>query len=195
MLSAALIACSSAPPAPADRSLESLSGDSIEVAALEAAVIDIIDMASVPGLSVAIINDSEVVYSHAFGVKNGETGEALDTNTVFAGASLSKTVFAYLVMQLVAEGVLELDRPLHEYLGRPLPSYPNYTDLEGDERYRRITPRMCLSHTTGFPNWRWFMDDNRLQFTFEPGERHGYSGEGISLLQMVVEELTGKGAA
>ncbi len=196
MLSAGLVACSSAPPAPSvrpDHLLELLTGDAIEVAALEAEVIDIMNMASVPGLSVAIINDSQVVYSHAFGVKNRKTGEPLDTNTVFAGASLSKTVFAYLVMQLVAERVLELDCPLHEYLGRPLPSYPNYTDLEGDERYRRITPRMCLSHTTGFPNWRWFMDDNRLQFTSEPGERHGYSGEGIDLLQMVVEELTGKG--
>ena len=60
----------------------------------------------------------------------------LDTSTVFAGASFSKTVFAWVVMQLVEEGLLDLDRPLHEYLARPLPSYPNYTDLEGDDRYR-----------------------------------------------------------
>jgi CubicO group peptidase (beta-lactamase class C family) len=190
MLLAGLLCCSSVPPGP---SLESLSGDSIVIAEMEAEIADLMDMADVPGLSVAILNDSQVVYSHAFGVKNSKTGEPLDTSTVFAGASLSKTVFAYLVMQLVAEGVLDLDRPLHEYLAQPLPGYPRYADLEGDERYRLITPRMCLSHTTGFPNWRWFMDDNRLQFISDPGERHGYSGEGIGLLQMLIEELTDKG--
>lgn len=190
LLSIGLLACSSMP---SDPSLDSLTGDSIRIATLEAEIVDIMSMAEVPGLSVAILNDSQLVYSSAFGVKDRKTGEPLDTNTVFTGASLSKTMFAYVVMALVEEGVLDLDRPLQEYLARPLPSYPKYADLEGDERYRQITARMCLSHTTGFPNWRWFTDDDRLQFFFEPGERHGYSGEGIALLQMVVEELTGKG--
>jgi CubicO group peptidase (beta-lactamase class C family) len=151
------------------------------------------EKAGVPGLSCAILNDSQVAYVETFGVKNSKTGEPLDPDTVFTGASFSKTVFAYVAMQLVEEGVLDLDRPLHEYLARPLPSYEQYVDLEGDDRYRLITARMCLSHSTGFPNWRWFNDDGRLQFNFEPGERHAYSGEGIVLLQRVIEELTGKG--
>ena len=176
-----------------DTSLESLTGDSIQVAAMERSITKIMQMVDVPGLSIAILNNSKVVYTHAFGVKNKKTGEPLDTSTVFSGGSFSKTVFAWVAMQLVEEGVLDLDRPLYEYLARPLPRYPNYTDLEGDDRYRQITPRMCLSHTTGFPNWRRFTADGRLQFIFEPGERHGYSGEGITLLQMAVKELTGKG--
>jgi hypothetical protein len=51
---------------------------------------------------------------------------------------------------------------------------------------------MVLSHTTGFPNWRWFQDDKKLTINFEPGSRYAYSGEGIVLLQLVVETITGK---
>ena len=59
-------------------------------------------------------------------------------------------------------------------------------------RYGLITARMALSHSTGFPNWRMFEPDGRLKFLFAPGSRHSYSGEGIDLLQMVVEEVTGR---
>ncbi|RYZ17880.1 MAG: class A beta-lactamase-related serine hydrolase, partial [Chitinophagaceae bacterium] len=48
------------------------------------------------------------------------------------------------------------------------------------------------THTTGFPNWRWFEPDRKLKFRFDPGTRYAYSGEGIYLLQFVLEQLTGK---
>lgn len=51
---------------------------------------------------------------------------------------------------------------------------------------------MCLSHTTGLPNWRWIEPDGKLKFKFEPGERYSYSGEGMFLLQMALEEISGK---
>lgn len=51
---------------------------------------------------------------------------------------------------------------------------------------------MCLSHTTGFPNWRWFEADEKLKIKFDPGSRYSYSGEGISLLQFIIEKITGK---
>jgi len=51
---------------------------------------------------------------------------------------------------------------------------------------------MCLTHTTGFPNWRWFEADGKLKFRFEPGTRYSYSGEGLYLLQFVIEQITGK---
>jgi D-alanyl-D-alanine-carboxypeptidase/D-alanyl-D-alanine-endopeptidase len=95
-------------------------------------------------------------------------------------------------MLLAEEGVINLDKPLHEYLARPLYEYPAYADLKGDGRYEQITARMVLSHSTGFPNWRFLEPDGRLKFVFSPGERHSYSGEGIALLQMVTEEVTGK---
>ena len=49
---------------------------------------------------------------------------------------------------------------------------------------------MCLSHTTGLPNWRWFEPDRKLRVKFEPGTRYSYSGEGLTLLQVVLEQLT-----
>jgi CubicO group peptidase (beta-lactamase class C family) len=97
-----------------------------------------------------------------------------------------------MVMQLVQEGVLDLDKPVYQYLPRPLPEYNNYKDLAGDERYKKITARMLLDHTSGFPNWRRFNEDGKLHIHFEPGSRFAYSGEGISLLQLIVETVTKK---
>ena len=172
--------------------LRLLDGRSVPTVELEAFVEKTLEKADVTGLSCAIINDGRVVYRKAFGDRNKSTGARNDEESVFAAASLSKTVFAYLVMLLAEEGVVDLDKPLYEYLARPLCQYPAYAELEGDERYELITARTVLSHSTGFPNLRFLEPDGRLKFLFSPGERHNYSGEGIALLQMVIEEITGK---
>jgi CubicO group peptidase (beta-lactamase class C family) len=164
----------------------------VSLAELEASIEGAMQKANVAGLSVAIINDGHIAYTHAFGYRDKAAGIPFDTETVTGAASLSKTVFAYLVMLLAEEGVINLDQPLQAYLSRPLPDYPAYADLAGDDRYEQITARMVLSHSTGFPNWRWLEPDGRLKFLFAPGTRHSYSGEGIALLQMVVEEVTGR---
>ena len=111
-------------------------------------------------------------------------------DSVVYAASFTKVAFAYLVMQLVDKGLLDLGKPVYQYLPKPLPEYPNYTDLANDPRYQRITARMLLSHTSGFPNWRAFEDDRKLKIHFEPGSRYAYSGEGLILLQLVVETVT-----
>jgi CubicO group peptidase (beta-lactamase class C family) len=172
--------------------LRLLDGSSVPTAELEAFVEQTMGKADVAGLSCAIINDGRVVYRKAFGVRDKSTGTRNDEETVFGAASFSKPVFAYLVMLLAEEGVIDLDKRLYEYLARPLYEYPAYADLEGDERYKQITARMVLSHSTGFPNWRFLEADGRLKFLFSPGERHSYSGEGIALLQIIIEEVTGK---
>jgi CubicO group peptidase (beta-lactamase class C family) len=64
--------------------------------------------------------------------------------------------------------------------------------LAADPRYQKITARMLLSHSSGFPNFRWINDDKKLDIHFEPGSRFAYSGEGIQLLQFTVETITGK---
>ena len=51
---------------------------------------------------------------------------------------------------------------------------------------------MLLSHTSGFPNLRWLNADRKLNINFEPGSRYAYSGEGIMLLQLVVETVSHK---
>jgi len=78
----------------------------------------------------------------------------LTTDSVMSGASLTKVAFVYMVMQLVQKVCLDLDKPIYQYLPKPLPDYSRYSDLAGDERYKKITSRMLLDHTSGFPNWR-----------------------------------------
>lgn len=150
----------------------------------------------VQGLAVAVIDHGQVSSVGAWGVRNAQ-GDPLTADTVMYGASLTKTVFAYTVMQLVDQGKLKLDTPLRDDLDKPLPGYPPdatfpdkygpYKDLADDPRWQWLTPRMCLTHSTGFHNF-WFVEpDQKLRIHFDPGSHYSYSGEGIILLQFVVE--------
>ena len=162
-------------------------------AELERRLPEIMAKAGVPGLSCAMLQDGRVAWVGSLGVRSRESGQAADAETVFAAASFSKPVFAWLVMLLVEEGTLDLDRPLEQYLGHPVGEQPRYADLAGDERTARITARQALSHSIGFPNWRFLTDDGVLRLLFDPGTRFSYSGEGIALLQLVVERITDRG--
>ena len=126
------------------------------------------------------------------GVVDREARRPVDERTVFRAASLGKPVFAYLVMRLVDEGVLDLDTPVVRYLPKPLSAYPAYAGLRDDARHERLTARLLLSHQSGFPNWRRVRPDGPIGFDANPGERFGYSGEGYRLLQTVLEAATGK---
>lgn len=155
--------------------------------------------AHVPGLAISIFNNKEPLYKKTFGYKRIDTREPIKTGTNFYGASLSKAVFAVLVMKLVEEGILDLDKPLQDYLAKPIFEYTpskkwhdNYSDLKEDTLYKKITARMCLDHTTGFPNWRWDEKDQKLRVKFLPGSRYSYSGEGMVYLQVVLEHMLGK---
>src|SRR5580700_3558068 len=165
-------------------------------AAVDAEVATILTRTGAKGMAVAIIDHGQVTYVQGYGIRNAE-GDPLTTDTVMYGASLTKTVFAYVVMQLVYQGKLKLDTPVEADLDQPLPSYapdpvfPDkygpYRDLADDPRWRLITPRMCLNHSTGFNNF-WFIEpDRKLHIHFEPGTRFSYSGEGFILLQFVIE--------
>ena len=150
----------------------------------------------VQGLALAVIEDGRVAYTGSWGLRNA-AGQPLTRDTVMYGASLTKMVFAYTVMQLVQEGKLDLDQPISRYLPKPLPDYANeagygpWQHLAGDERWRKLTPRMLLTHSSGFANFAFVEPDGRLRFHFEPGSRYAYSGEGLILLQFVLERGLG----
>lgn len=170
------------------------SAQQVNPADIDMTVQRLMDTAKVTGLCLAVIDNGQPAYVQAYGYRNKPLQERNDTATCFYGASLSKAVFAYLVMRLVDRRVIDLDKPLYQYLPKPLPEYDNYKDLAGDDRWKLLTGRMCLDHTTGFPNWRWFSPkgDMKLAFFFTPGQRYAYSGEGLTLLQFVIETITGK---
>jgi len=170
-------------------------GNISTITSIDNVVLDLMDKGEVTGLCLGIINDNKPAYIHTYGYKNKPLNEKIDTATCFYAASFAKSLFAYLIMQLVDKGVIDLDKPLYKYLPKPLPEYDNYKDLAGDERWKLITARHCLSHTTGFPNWREYNNphnNKKLEIFFTPGQFYSYSGEGIELLQMVVEIVTGK---
>jgi CubicO group peptidase (beta-lactamase class C family) len=179
-------------PFPIDSSIRRLDGSSISSKEVDATVARLLHAAKVTGAGIAILNNGKIVYLKSHGFRDKEKQLPLTPDSAMSGASLTKVAFAYMVMQLVQEGVLDLDKPVYQYLLKPLPEYDDYKDLVGDDRYKKITARMLLDHTTGFPNWRWIEDDKKLKIHFEPGSRYAYSGEGIHLLQVVVEAATNK---
>lgn len=183
----ALCGCAAAPPA-----FHAPDGSARPFAGIDIAMQGLMTSAAVPGLALALIEDGKVVYQRAYGLADRAGGRALRTDTVMYGASLTKAAFAWLVMQLVDEGLIDLDAALPRQLRRPLPEYAGYADLAADPRWRAITPRMLLSHSSGLLNWRWINPDNKLDVKFAPGSRYVYSGEGIQLMQLVVEERSGR---
>ena len=138
----------------------------------------------VPGVSICLIQNKEIAFSKSFGVSDASLKTEVTEKTMFEACSMSKPVFAYLVLELVEQGKLELDNPLYEYLPEEFVCI--------DEDYpKQITARMILSHTSGFPNWRKGSEENEspLPIYFKPGTKFSYSGEGIYYLQQVVEYI------
>jgi CubicO group peptidase (beta-lactamase class C family) len=166
-------------------------GKTISISYVDRVVTRLMDTAAVTGIEIGIVSEGKVAYAHGYGYRDRTRHLLNDSGTCFYGASLAKSLFAYLVMQLVDERKIDLDKPIYQYLPKPLPEYEKYQQLAGDERYKLITPRMCLDHTTGFPNWRE-LNNGKLDIAFTPGTRYSYSGEGIMLLQLVVETVTGR---
>lgn len=174
-----------------------IDGSSLSADSLDLKIEYLMKTANVSGIAIAVFNESKPVFSKTYGLADVSNNIPLRPSSIMYAASLAKMVFAYITMQLIQEGALELDKPLVEYLSNPLPDYKikgwkrGYHDLISDQRYKEITARMCLTHTTGFPNWRWFENDKKLKIIFNPGTRYSYSGEGLYLLQFVIEQLTG----
>ena len=162
--------------------------------ALDQEVARLMQAAHVPGLALAVIENGKVVHLKAYGQRDLERQLPLTVDTVMYAASITKAAFTYATLSLVDQGKLDLDTPIDKLLPKPLPDYDKYADLADDPRWRKITPRMLLTHRAGFPNFRNFppgatsYDPNgKLKIYAEPGSRYAYSGEGINLMQFVLE--------
>lgn len=171
-----------------------LDGSAMTPAQIDATVTRLIQAAHVTGAGVAIFHGGRIVYLKAYGMRDTEKGLPLTPDSVMTSASLNKAAFATVVMRLQQRGAIDLDKPIEQYLGKPLGEFEHYADLKGDDRTKKLTLRILLSHTSGFANFRGLEDDHKLKIHYEPGTHYGYSGEGINLAQFVVETVTGKSA-
>jgi hypothetical protein len=120
----------------------------------------------IPGVSLALIKEGKLVYHNTYGVRNTMTGEKVDENTLFEAASVTKPVFALAVEKLAERGIINLDKPLYEYLP--------YKDIENDERYKLITARHVLTHRTGFLGHGGNNGDFKCQFEVYKDLKAGY---------------------
>jgi CubicO group peptidase (beta-lactamase class C family) len=144
----------------------------------------------VTGAQLALIHDGRTVWTYAYGLRDVEHHLPMTTDTYVWAASVTKAVFATWVMTLVEQHRLDLDKPIADYMPGGITGYYHDTSLlTADPRYRLITPRMLLSHTSSLCNYAPAdIPDGKLRIQYQPGTRYAYSGEGLTLLQYVIEQ-------
>lgn len=131
----------------------------------------------VPAMGLGIIERGKLVEVGVYG--EIKTGVTAPYNTIFDVASLTKSIVTMTTLQLVENGDWNLDEPLQKYWVDP--------DIIDEPLHKNITTRHVLTHMTGFNNWRWMNDSNKLEFLFEPGTKFKYSGEGFEYLRKALE--------
>jgi CubicO group peptidase (beta-lactamase class C family) len=143
----------------------------------------------IPSISIARIENGKMVFAHAFGMQSPD--HAASSSTLYNIASMTKPISAEIVLRLITQegrddanfgklsAAVGIDEPMYTYWLDP--------DVVQDARVKLLTPRLALSHQTGFPNWR-YQTKNVLQFLFEPGARFSYSGEGFEYVAHFAEK-------
>ncbi len=149
--------------------------------------------------SVLVADHGKVIYKKGFGLANREWDIPNAPDTKHRLGSITKQFTAMLIMQLVAEGKLDLQATVSKYL-------PDYSNVNGD----KITIHQLLNHTSGTPNYtsfpNFFKELSRNPYTptemvrmyadsildFTPGERFSYSNSGYITLGAIIEKVTGK---
>jgi len=146
----------------------------------------------VTGAQLAIINNGKLTWSYAYGVRHKDPDLPMTPDTNTWAASITKSVFATYVMSLVEHGEFNLDTPIVKQLSLPLDTYEPYkvtaSEIVKDPRWPAVTPRMLLSHSSGLANFAFLEPDKKMHLRFDPGTQFLYSGEGINLVQFVIEQ-------
>jgi CubicO group peptidase (beta-lactamase class C family) len=170
---------------------------------LDAVLQEIIKCWEIPGLSVGIVQENEIVYAKGFGVQSLETQAPVTPASIFCVASVSKCFVACAVLQLVEQGRLSLDTPLVHYLP--------YFKLD-DARSQQITLRQMLSHTSGMPDLdeseydqlvalsetdpaapeRFVRSLSNRKLAAAPGERFLYSNIAYNVLGDLIAKISGQ---
>ncbi|HYP12451.1 MAG TPA: serine hydrolase domain-containing protein, partial [Bryobacteraceae bacterium] len=152
--------------------------------------------AHVTGAQIAIVDRGRLVWSEAFGLRRRDPQLPMDRATTTWAASITKSVFATYVMQLVERGEFSLDTPVAKLLPQSLDTYEPYREtakeLVLDPAWATVTPRMLLAHTSGLLNFAFLEPDKRMHLHAKPGTKYMYSGEGINLVQFVIEQQKGR---
>ncbi|MBE2270248.1 MAG: beta-lactamase family protein [Anaerolinea sp.] len=156
----------------------------------------------VPGFSVAVVKDGAVIWSGGYGYADVEAGTPATADTLFPAASISKVVTAYAILGMADEGLIDLDAPVNSYLTRW-----QVTAL-GRNDPANVTIRRILSHTAGLsaegypgfaadaalPTLEEFLDGaggDPVRMVISAGRTFMYSGGGYTVLQLLIEELSG----
>ncbi|TQV88318.1 serine hydrolase domain-containing protein [Aliikangiella coralliicola] len=148
---------------------------------LDSAFERLLDKHKINTIGVAVIKNGAVDWQGYFGEQS--PGVKASADTLFNVASITKTVTSETILRLASAGKISLDEPMSLYWVDP--------DLKYDPDLKKLTPRMALTHTSGFMNWRFFANDYKLKFVSEPGTKFGYSGEGFQYVAKYAENKLG----
>jgi CubicO group peptidase (beta-lactamase class C family) len=155
-------------------------------------------LAGVPGISVVMVQNDAIVYSHGYGLANIKTKTPMTDATLLEIGSTTKSMTALAVMQLVEAGKLELDQTVKYYL-------PWFTTSDKNKLSDKITLRQCLTHTSGLSDEsiphdtamddlaleRWGKSFKNSKLEFAPGSKTKYSNFGYALLGLIVQKVSG----
>jgi CubicO group peptidase (beta-lactamase class C family) len=184
-LVAAVIGCVSLIPAAGQEKAQS-TGQTVTAkknarAEIDAHAAEWLKENDVPSVAVAYIENRRVAWTAVYGEQS--PGVPATAKTLYNMASLTKPVTAETVLRLASAGKLSLNESMSPFWLDP--------DIKDDPRSKLLTPRLCLSHQTGFPNWRR-MTGGVLKIQWDPGTRAGYSGEGFNYVGRFTEKKLGE---
>ncbi len=152
-----------------------------------------------PGGAVLLVKDNKVIYKKGFGIADITTKEPITTKTLFNVGSISKTVVAYGILQLAAEGKLSLEDDLYKY----------FSDFKDSAIAKQVKLYHLLTHTSGLPDSRKVKEEHEFYLTakdeenfaplkqtekleFEPGTKYRYSNPAFNGLALIIEKVTGQ---
>ncbi len=143
-----------------------------------AEVLSLMEEYKIKGVGIGFIQNGVLSDTEYYGEQSPNI--PVTDSTMFNVASTTKAVAAEVFLRLAAKGKVSLDEPISNYYV--------YADIADDPRHKLLTPRIILSHKTGFRNWPWEYEDGKLAFENDPGTTFGYSGIGFYILAKFLEE-------